>query len=104
MRTEVKQKCVESRTQPDAADYSETDPVNYKECVASDPLDVDLMLAWDVPECEKRDENQGHQSDCFLVVEETPLVDLKECRHFEDAILDGQDGVSPQFNILSLLS
>lgn len=60
---------MQTGAEPDGRDDAESDPVNDEESVLSDPLDVDLMLARDVPKREERDENQRQQSDRLLVVQ-----------------------------------
>lgn len=104
VRSEVQQEGVQSRAESDGRDDTETDPVDDEERVLPDPLDVHLMLAGDVPEGEEGDEDERHQSDGFLVVQKASLVQLKERRGLEDAILDGEDRMRPQFDVLALFS
>lgn len=68
---------MQSSAEPNRRDDTEPDPVNHEEGILSDPLDVNLMLSWDVPECEERNENQRHQSNGLFVVQEASLVELK---------------------------
>lgn len=59
---------MKSRAQPDRRDDTEPNPVHDEEGVLPDPLDIDLMLARDVPKSEERNQEQRQQSNRFLMI------------------------------------
>jgi hypothetical protein len=98
VRSEVEQESVQARAKSNGRDDTESHPVDDEESVLPDELNIHLMLSRDVPEREEGNEENRHQRDRLLVVQQTLPVQMKQRRCLQHAILYRENRMSPEFD------